>query len=100
MTGYVITVDFEIKPESRDRFLALVRENAALSISAEAGCRRFDVCVPADGSPRVFLYEIYADEAAFKAHLQTTHYRAFAAATSGMVQDRKIVPLTLLGPHG
>lgn len=96
MTGYVITVDFTIKPESRDRFLALVRENAAQSVRTEAGCRRFDVCVPEDGSSRVFLYEVYDDEAAFKAHMRTTHFKAFAAATAVMVQDRKIVPLKIL----
>jgi len=98
MTGYVITVEFAIKPENRDRFLALVRENAAQSVGTEAGCRRFDVCVPEDGSSRVFLYEIYDDDAAFKAHMQTTHFKAFAAATTGMGRDRKIVPLKLLGP--
>ena len=32
MASHVITVDFAIKPESRDRFLALVRENAAQSV--------------------------------------------------------------------
>jgi quinol monooxygenase YgiN len=95
--GYVITVDFHLRAESRDKFLSLVRENAALSLANETGCRRFDVCVPLDGSPRVFLYEIYDDEAAFKAHLQMPHYKSFAAATAAMVQDRKIVPLELVG---
>jgi (4S)-4-hydroxy-5-phosphonooxypentane-2,3-dione isomerase len=94
--GYVITVDFHLKAESRDTFLGLVRENAALSLANERGCRRFDVCVPLDGSPRVFLYEIYDDEAAFKAHLQMPHYKSFAAATAAMVEDRKIAPLRLL----
>lgn len=52
--------------------------------------------MPLDGSPHVFLYEIYDDEAAFKAHLQTPHFKSFSAATAVMVQDRKIVPLKLL----
>jgi len=97
MAGYVITVDFHLKPESSDKFLSLVRENAALSLANETGCRRFDVCVPLDGSHSVFLYEIYDDEAAFKTHLQMPHYKSFAAATAAMVQDRKIVPLELVG---
>jgi (4S)-4-hydroxy-5-phosphonooxypentane-2,3-dione isomerase len=98
MTGCVITVDFALKPESRDRFLALVRENAAQSLRSEEGCRRFDVCVPRDGSCRVFLYEVYDDEGAFKAHMKTAHFKAFAAATAAMVQDRKIVQLDLIAP--
>jgi len=98
MASYVITVEFAIKPESCDEFIALVRENAAQSMRNEAGCRRFDVCVPADGSSRVFLYEIYDDETTFKAHLQSAHFKTFAAATAEMVQERTIVPLKLLAP--
>jgi quinol monooxygenase YgiN len=98
MTGCVITVDFALKPDSRDNFLTLVRENAAQSLGNEEGCRRFDVCVPRDGSPRVFLYEVYDDEAAFQAHMQTAHFKAFAAATTAMVQDRRIVQLDLIAP--
>jgi len=96
MAGYVITVDFQVKPESRDAFLKLIRENAVLSLRNEKGCRHFDVCIPLDSAPRVFLYEIYDDETAFKAHLETPHYKSFAAAAAPMVQDRKIVPLRLL----
>jgi len=98
MTGYVITVDFAIKPESYDQFLTLVRDNAAHSMHSERGCRRFDVCVPEDGSSRVFLYEIYEDEAALKAHLQTTHFKSFAAATAQMVRERTIIAMKLLEP--
>ena len=96
MAGHVITVDFQLKPESREAFLKLIRENAALSLRNETGCRHFDVCIPVDAAPRVFLYEIYDDEAAFKAHLETPHYKRFAAAAGPMIQDRKVVPLQLL----
>ncbi|HTZ76559.1 MAG TPA: antibiotic biosynthesis monooxygenase family protein [Stellaceae bacterium] len=96
MAGHVITVDFQLKPESLDQFLELIRENAALSLKTEKGCRRFDVCVPPDGSPRVFLYEIYDDEVAFKAHLEMPHYKSFATASATMVENRKIAPLKLL----
>lgn len=99
MTGYVITVDFLLERESRESFLARVRENAVLSLCREKGCRRFDVCVPRDGPAHVFLYEIYDDEAAFKLHLETPHFKSFAAATASMVRDRKIVALDLIdGP--
>lgn len=97
MAGYVITVDFELEPAEHGRFLQLVRHNARLSLAEEPGCRRFDVSVPRDGSPRVFLYEVYADEAAFQAHLATPHFKDFATATKHMVKGRKISALDLLG---
>jgi len=97
MPGYVITVDFEIEPAELKPFLKLVRENAQRSLKDEPGCRRFDVASPRDGESRVFLYEIYDDEAAFQAHLLTPHYKTFATATKAMVKGRKIAALDLLG---
>jgi (4S)-4-hydroxy-5-phosphonooxypentane-2,3-dione isomerase len=97
LSGYVITVDFEIEPAELRDFLALVRENAKRSLADEPGCRRFDVATPRDGGTHVFLYEIYDDEAAFQAHLRTPHYKAFAVATKAMVKDRKILALDLQG---
>ena len=97
LSGYVITVDFEIEPAELRHFLALVRENAKRSVASEPGCRHFDVATPRDGSNHVFLYEIYDDEAAFQAHLLTAHYKSFATATKAMVKGRKITALDLQG---
>jgi quinol monooxygenase YgiN len=66
-------------------------ENARVSARDEPGCRQFDVSVPEDGTPRVFLYEVYDDEAAFKAHLETAHFKRFAEATREMIVGRRIV---------
>lgn len=91
MKGYVVTVDFEVAPARRDAFLKLVIANGKTSERDEPGCRRFDICVPRDPPGRVFLYEIYDDENAFKAHLETNHFKEFAEATKDMIVGRKLV---------
>jgi autoinducer 2-degrading protein len=91
LKGYVITVEFDIAPDRWDEFMRLMAANAEASRRDEAGCRRFDVCTPRDGANRVFLYEIYDDEAAFQAHLQSRHFKEFAAATQDMITGRKLV---------
>ena len=91
MKGYVVTVDFEIAPAHRDEFLKLVVANGKASERDEPGCKRFDICVPRDRPGRVFLCEIYDDENAFKAHLETKHFKEFAAATKDMVVARTLV---------
>jgi (4S)-4-hydroxy-5-phosphonooxypentane-2,3-dione isomerase len=91
MKGYVVTVEFDIDPGQLDAFMRLMVENAEASRREEKGCRRFDVCRPHDVDNRVFLYEIYDDETAFRAHLLTGHFKAFAAATKDMITARKIV---------
>ncbi|HEX3499417.1 MAG TPA: putative quinol monooxygenase [Stellaceae bacterium] len=97
MKGYVVTVEFDIDPARFAVFMTLMTENAAASLRDEKGCRHFDVCRPRDVASRVFLYEIYDDEAAFQAHLQTTHFKTFAAATKDMITGRRIVACDLVG---
>jgi autoinducer 2-degrading protein len=88
--GYVVIVEFDIAPGQFAAFMPLMTVNAEASRRDEKGCRRFDVCVPREHKDRVFLYEIYDDEAAFEAHLQSSHFKEFAAATKDMVVGRKI----------
>jgi autoinducer 2-degrading protein len=97
MKGYVVTVEFDIVPAEFAAFMPLMIENAAASLRDETGCRHFDVCRPRDVANRVFLYEIYDDEAAFQVHLQTTHFKSFAAATKDLITGRRIVACDLVG---
>lgn len=88
--SYVVAVELDIQPESWELFKPLMLENARASVRDEKGCSQFDVCAPPDGAARVFLYEIYDDEAAFKTHLETPHFKSFAAATNDMIASRKV----------
>jgi quinol monooxygenase YgiN len=65
MKRYVIAVDFSLHPGVAEQFMPLMLDNAEKSRTLEPGCDRFDVCVPAGERDRVYLYEIYKDEAAF-----------------------------------
>jgi (4S)-4-hydroxy-5-phosphonooxypentane-2,3-dione isomerase len=86
---YGVTVEFTLSPGTLDAFLRLVEANAAASVADEPGCLRFDVLLPAGGDgPDVFLYEIYADRAAFDHHLTTVHFLAFDEATRPMVERK------------
>ena len=86
----VVTVLFEVEPDHWAGFLQAVEAQAAASLSAEPACHRFDVCVAADGRPAVFLYEVYADRAAFDAHLATPHFRAFDAKTAAWLRGKTV----------
>jgi quinol monooxygenase YgiN len=49
---------------------------------------------------RRFLYEVYRDEAAFAAHLETGHFLQFAAATKPMIKDRRVGKLWIENDDG
>lgn len=87
---FVIAVEFTLKREAAAQFLTRVRQQAADSLEKEPGCRRFDVCTDPADPARVFLYELYDDEAAFGAHQQMPHYHAFTADVTPWIADKKV----------
>lgn len=88
--SYALTVLFRLKPGMMDEFLPLMLTNSAASLANEPGCHRFDVLTDPSRPDDVYLYEIYADPAAFEAHTQTPHFHAFNAASEGMVADKTV----------
>jgi len=96
MSGYVVMVDFRLRPGTLRSFRPLVDLNARLSVQQEPGCRRFDVVEPDDETDRITLYEIYDDRAAFDAHMKTRHFLAFDAESAEMVASKKVTTGSLV----
>jgi (4S)-4-hydroxy-5-phosphonooxypentane-2,3-dione isomerase len=95
MSGFVIIVDFRLRPGSKPVFRDLINENARASCRDEPGCRRFDVLESPSEADRIVLYEIYDDRAAFQAHMETGHFARFNEASAALVADKKVTELTL-----
>jgi (4S)-4-hydroxy-5-phosphonooxypentane-2,3-dione isomerase len=66
----------------RDRFLAAAEDDSTCSVRDEPGCVRFDVIQDNSDPNRFYFYEVYKDEAAFKAHQQTPHYPRWREAAA------------------
>jgi (4S)-4-hydroxy-5-phosphonooxypentane-2,3-dione isomerase len=76
-----IIAPIQIKPGFKDQFIASVTEDAPHSVRDKAGCLRFDVIQDANDTNRIWLYEVYKDEAAFQAHTQAPHFLKFRDTT-------------------
>jgi quinol monooxygenase YgiN len=90
MSRYVVIVDFYLRPGALASFRTLVDLNARLSAHDEPGCERFDVVEPSGETDRILLYEIYADRAAFDAHMKTQHFLAFDAESAALVVSKLV----------
>ena len=91
MSGFVIMVDFRLKPGVQGEFRLLMDENARASVRDEPGCRRFDVVEPRGEPGRILLYEIYDDEAAFDAHCRSEHFARFDAESAALVETKIVI---------
>ena len=96
--SFAVTVLFVAKPEFRADFRREMIANATASRERERGCRQFDVCESADGA-EIFLYEIYDDEAAFKAHLATEHYLQFNERVTPWTDVKRVVKYQRISPE-
>ena len=83
---YVLIVPLQIKEGKKEELLEALLPNAQGAVRDEPGCLRFDVIQDAGDPNRLWLYEVYQDEAAFHAHQQAPHYLK-AIAVLGELRD-------------
>ncbi|MCA9971770.1 MAG: antibiotic biosynthesis monooxygenase [Anaerolineales bacterium] len=78
----IFQVHHYIKPELVEAYRAAILANARQTVR-EPGIIRFDVLQDRDDPAHFCLLEVYVDEAARQAHLQTAHFLAFKDAYLG-----------------
>jgi autoinducer 2-degrading protein len=97
---FVNAVDLDVVPAERENFLAAIKENGAAA-AREPGCRRFDILNLSNDPNHFFLYEVYDNEAAYKAHRETEHFKKFAAtvAAAKMVAKREARQMSVVAAN-
>ena len=92
--------EIEVYPEWLDAYLAAARTVGAESVAKEPGV----VCIfpmqRKESPTTIRIVEIYRDEEAYKAHLQTPHFRAYKDGTPHMIKSLDLVPMSTLDPDG
>ena len=76
-----------------DKFKDAAKTHAAASVK-DPGCREFDITVSQTKDNHVLLLSAFDDAAALAAHQATDHYKAFQAATKGIISAGTATPLS------
>ena len=95
---FVLTVDMEIIPGQIEPFRKAIEENSAASIK-EPGCLQFHVVSSTTAPNRIFLYEIYVNEAAYQFHRTTEHFKKFDAVRSKLIVKSEAKPFKPIVLH-
>ena len=88
---YVLLLKFQVKPENLDQFIEEILVDASTSVAKEPGCFQFDVSRDEDDPNVIYLYEVYADKAAFEAHLETPHLKRWVEVSENWYAAEQIV---------
>lgn len=89
MVALLVTI--RIQPPHREAFMEAMLDDARHSVQDEPGCLRFDVLEDPDDPNRIFLYEVYRDEAALEAHRQAPHFLRWKHATRNWFDGEVLV---------
>ncbi len=93
-------VTIYMKPEHRERLLEELRNDAYGSEKHEPGCMMFHITQSDSDSSVLHLFEVYRDDAAVDAHVETPHFRRFDEATRDwQMKPYQVVSTTVLYPH-
>ena len=82
---YAVFVTIDVQPGFGDRFTEASLADARGSVNNERGCFRFDVLGDPSDSNRFYLYEVYEDQAAMDAHVQTPHFKTWRETTKDWI---------------
>ena len=95
---YVRIAELEVDPPQLEGFKAATKEVGETSVRVEPGCLVLYAVSEKENPGRVRVFEIYRDADAYKAHIQTPHFKNFPVTTDNMVKSRKLidtVPISL-----
>lgn len=92
LQGRVVRLaELEIDAAQLDRYKSALREEIEASIRLEPGVLTLYSVSIKDHPTQIRLFEMYSSQAAYEAHLQTSHFKKYKSETAGMVKS-----LTLL----
>jgi len=90
---FVSATDLDIAPAQFDAFMAAAKTNAAATLG-DPGAHQFNISVLQQDPHHLLLFEVYDNAAALNADRATDHYKAFQAATKGMITDQTVEQAT------
>lgn len=86
---YVHTAHLVLKPELVDRFKERIRRHAKTTLEVEEGCLVFKTHQDRNDPTRFLMFEVYADEAADKAHRESSHFKQLREEIDDWVTGRE-----------
>jgi quinol monooxygenase YgiN len=88
-----ITVD----PLQLDQYNSALKEQMTTAVSVEPGVLTYYAVADKSAPSHITILEIYADTAAYKSHIETTHFKKYKETVKDMVKSLELIDVTLIG---
>jgi len=88
---YVRLAELEIDPAQLESYKGVAKEQIEASVRVEPGVLALYAVSQKDNPAHVIVFEMYTDADAYRAHLETPHFKKYKAKTQDMVKSLKLV---------
>jgi quinol monooxygenase YgiN len=82
--------ELEIDPAHLGAYTTALKKEISTSIRLEPGVLALYAVTVKDHPDQIRIFEMYANEAAYEAHLQSPHFKKYKSETQGMVKSLKL----------
>lgn len=83
--------ELDIDPARIAAYEAAVKEEIEASVRLEPGVLSIYAVAEKDNPGRFHFFEIYADDAAYRSHIESPHFRKYAEITKTMIRSKKLL---------
>ncbi|MBL3960932.1 antibiotic biosynthesis monooxygenase [Burkholderia sp. KCJ3K979] len=80
-----------IDPAQLETYKAIVKEEMADSVRLEPGVLAIYSVAEKDKPNHLRFFEIYASEEAYRAYIESAHFKKYVALTQRMIQSRELI---------
>ncbi|MFL6826773.1 MAG: putative quinol monooxygenase [Bradyrhizobium sp.] len=86
----------EIDPAQLESYKTALKEEVETALRVEPGVLRLDAMAEKQNPTHVTLLQVYADNDAYEAHLQSAHFLKYKTGTKEMVKSLQLVRMVPL----
>jgi quinol monooxygenase YgiN len=87
----------QVDPMQLEKYNIALKEQMATAVRVEPGVLTYYAVADKDNPSHITILEIYADTAAYKLHIETTHFKKYKETVKDMVKSLELVDVTLIG---
>lgn len=87
----------QVDPAQLDSYNAALKEQMTTAVRVEPGVLTYYAVADIDDPSHITILEIYADTAAYKAHIETAHFKKYKATVQNMVKSLELVNVNIIG---
>lgn len=86
----------KVDPLQLDNYNTALKEQMTTAVRVEPGVITYYAVADKTDPSHITILEIYADTAAYKSHIETTHFKKYKETVKGMVKSLELIDVTLI----